>query len=1378
MGWFSSLVGGVVGFFIGGPAGAVVGAGLGATKAGEKVVNTVLDFVLQPFMPKIPDIGNQSEAQRQQGVLLQTQGSTVNVPVVYGFRKLGGSVAFAETGSTNNKYLYVAYVFSEGLVEGLREVYIDDWLLPVDQVGKLNAGQLVTINADRYKDRVQLRWYPGVYYTDAKRSTVGTTVKGDIFSEAPSFTSDMVYNGLAVLFARYEWKEIKTQEDADNNPFSGNIPEVQVTMLGKRVASLLVDSTETQSYESTPVRYSTNPAECLLDYLRNPRYGKGLSNSDIDWTTWKRAARKCNQTVTYVASGIQGPILTLNMVVDTQSTIMSNTKLMLQNFRAYMPYVQGKYKLRIEDAGNETDILSGSALIVQTITKDDIISDITFNGIEKSAKYNVVSVTYVDPDQKWSNQQVVFPESEVDRQFYITQDGGRENKYDITLGGITNYAIAKDFARLIFNKQRRQESCIFTATGKALELEPGDCIRIQSNILNFGTDPWRVVSVKINNDMSVDVGCVRNPDDIYPYVRVGEEDIVLPTYVPKGSIIYFPGSSNQPPIGLVPPIAAVFPPKTTPPASNPAPTDPNAPGGGGVGGGPNAGPETVDPNVPVGGDNNTPTAPPPPPPFNATLSLKKTTAVIDTTTNTANFSLIFTQPQEALYSYSIFWWRLNRYSPWTEIRLDTLPGAGGDIPATIRGLPATYTTPYDYYVRSFATDGRASGFVVQGQFSLQVNQDTGQLVGTGSASTKQVTEGWQLPASLVPVNPVYDDDIDFLAIKPRLSSSEPQDPRRLNISIQQLQDTINKSLNPLIDGFIVYYRFKGDTYWSYERFRYSELNRSALQLTTIELQGDFGAKVYPGDVLFTANALQQYEFFVRLTYEDGTVAKKQMGPAQAPVEFSSVNYDSDGVAGYSFTAFGTSSRAVASVKSQLIPSSFTFQTVDQDPNKSFAQGSDIVPVIDSVRADSAKNKLTWTFTPPTNSRFRGYKIRYREVKPSENPQFVETPVVSARNIAGKVVIIVEDGEYRHNARFQWVITAQYSLNGVITDATDSIFATASIPYGISSGVASSWDLFDSKTIETAVALGNLRTAFPALPTPTPKSWIKKQVAAYNAGSISSNYGNFGADITANTAFSRFFLNTYYKFVFQPDGVSTHLIVYRRVYDSLGETKTTVTTTAKYDSLGAWERVQVALSDLTTNADGFKVINVRGPLDYQLFNTRYEVTGYTTNDLLYHKMFGPSPASFPNNGGRGAETDIYPYHGVGNGSSSSRPSRRVEFLFVLGTSSTEQTKALRLVDFYTESMRFRSSFQEETDGFSVDVSKDDIIDTTGLNGFTAGYGRNLDEAITAVPIGKLNFGFGLIAGATYGSGIPRSSTNYGYGPIDQFLEGPTNGDTVY
>ena len=1388
MGFFSALVGAAVGFLVGGPVGAVIGAGIGATKVGEKVVNTVMDFVLQPFMPSMPDMGGSDAAsQREQGVLIQRQGSTSQIPVVYGYRKVGTAVSFAETGSTSNKYLYVAYVLAEGVIEGLREVYIDDWQLPVDQVGALNGGSLVTVNADRYKDRVQLRFFPGVFFANPRSSTVGSTVKGDIFAEAPSFTTDMVYNGLAVIFARFEWREIKTQADADNNPFSGNIPELSAGILGKRVASLLVDSTETTEYDANIVRYSTNPAECLLDYLRNPRYGKGLVNDDIDWTTFKTAARKCNQTVTYLATqSIQGPILTLNMVVNTDSTLMGNVKIMLQNFRAYMPYVQGKYKLRIEDAGNETDILSGAATIVQTLTKDDIVSDVTFTGIDRSSKYNVVAITYVDPDQKFSNQTVIYPETETERQVYILRDGNRENKYETTLGGITNYAIAKDFARLIFNKQRRQESCVFTATSKCLELEPGDCIRINSNILNFGTDPWRVVSVKINNDMTVDLGCVRNPDDIYPYARVGEEDEVLPTYVPKGSIVYFPGSTNANPLGLVPPTNAVFPVTITPVITNPPATNPSGPTGGGAGGGTpgggTAGPITVAPTtpvtVPVPPVNVVPTPPPPPPAFNATVGLKSSKAVSLGTGN-YNFNIIFTQPSDGLYSYSIVWWRYNRFSPWTEVRLDTLPGAGGEIPWTLNNIGFGQ---YDYYVRSFATDGRPSGFAFQGQIAFP--QNVASLTGIAGGSAIQITSAWTAPAGDVSATPRYDDDIDFFELRPKLNSGAPYTTRKMRVVMNQITSTTSKAPNFALKGVRVYYKYSGDTYYDYEDFNFGGVvNYAPGTQVAFDLTGDFGAAG-------SGNALSQYDFVVRLTYTDGTAALKQLGVATVNIE------QLTGL--YNFVAVGTGGGGNATtdqvarlVSSLLIPTGFSLKTVDENPNKAYASGAALIPNIADIRSGNTLPVLTFTFNPPTNTKWRGYKIRYRPVVPGTNQQFYELNSGFAVNSSGQVTTSLNGGAFSLNNSFDWVVTAQYydTATTSIKDSDTSLICRATIQqnlgsyYNVAPGLLNTVMAFQQQ--DTTTALNSLRTAFPALPTPSPNSWIKKsqQPADYNNQSTQL-YGNGGGapDGYRTTTGLPFKLNSYYQFKFQmPNDTFDALVVHRRVYDKNGAARTSVTTVAKYNGLGIWEKVLVPRASMTKGSDGFYTVNVRGPIDPELFNSAYQVTA---GNNLIKSQFGsgsyPSYSSPPFD-----QTGIYPYYGAGNTTwTYSANTTWVEFLFSIKDAGTEQTRAIRLKDFYTPAAA-ADGFKTAIDGFlSGNVRKDDIVTISDFNTFDAGYSRNINEAITStIALSKLQMGSRQQNGAAWLRPDPQPSqvpsiTSYSATSVTIVLQQPTTGDTVY
>ena len=1361
MGWLGAILGGVVGFLVGGPVGAVIGAGLGATKVGEKVINSVMDFVLSPFMPKLPD-GGQDAAAREQGVLIQRSGSTVAIPVVYGLRKVGGAIAFAETGSTNNQYLWVAYVFAEGQIEGLHELWLDDIQL-VDSAGgpgyiqRLNAGELVSIDSGRFSGRAQFRFYPGVYYNDPTKSTIATTVKADVFANAPSFTNQMVYNGLAVLFARYEWKEIKTQADADANPFSGKIPEAQALILGKRVASLLTDSTESLTYDQTVGdpslnRYSTNPAECLLDYLRNPRYGKGLVNTDIDWATWRTAARKFNQTVTYLdANGTPtGPILTVNAVVDTGQSLMNNVKFLLSNSRAYMPYVQGKYKLKIEDAGNPTDILSGSAEIAMTFTKDDIVSDITYLGIDKSSKYNVVAVTYVDPNSKWSNQVVVYPETESERQRYIDLDGGRENKYDVTYGCITNYPMAKDMARLIFNKQRRQESCVFTGTSKALELEPGDNIRIQSNILNFGIDPWRVISIKINNDMTVNLGCVRNPDDMYPYVRVGEEDYVLTPYIPKGSSRIVPSSQND--LALNPPIKAQFPPNTSGIQTNPSPTDPNSIGGGGVGGG-NPGGGTAGPTT---GTPTTPNTQPTPAPvpkladFAAALALKKVSSA-DQGNGTSIFTLTFTQPSDSLYDKSTLWWRINQNSPWATIELTNKPGAGGEISTNIPGLPNTYFTPYSFYVRSYATDGRGSIQVLQGTFGNVQNQTTGLIVGTGSASQIQVASGWVIPAStVVTATPVYNDSIDYSAIVPKL----PSDPRRLTLKIQQLQNTISGTVNNLINGVTVYYKFKTDTYWEHETFTYPG-NYTFGQLS-FDLAGDFGARG-------TTGSLQQYDFLVRLNYSDGRAAEKQMGPATAPVEVSGT-----GLTVYDI--FGTSSSASASVKSATIPTGFALPLVEQNTTNSFAVGSDIVPVV-QVSANVYNNSLLWSFTPPNNSKFRGYKIRYRQVVAGANTTYSTVTVGAAANVAGVIPMTIADSTYAHGIKYEWVITAQYSVSGVTTDCLNSLYGQALIPAGDANwnGV----DLFakiftGTQPILTTLALGNLAISFPGLPTVNPKSWIKKQPQAYNVNTMST----FGSPDVYAVGGGVYYINSWYELKFQPDGASDNIVIYRRVYDSYGLQRTTTGSNAKYWQLGAWEKKTVSLASLSTDAAGWKILNVRGPIDTTLFDPYYQVSGYGSR-VLYANNYGPSPSIYPFGPGSSPSTNnIYPYYGVGNSAVGTGVTRYAEFIFVLATGATEQTKGLRLTEFQTTTSGV--GYKTEVDGFvSGNIKKDDVVTVSDFNTLDSGYARRLSEAITVSSFNQLAKGSAFYGGV----GVPQYPTTGG--GYSYYLRQPESGTvTVY
>ena len=1222
MGWFSSLVGGVIGFFVGGPVGAVIGAGLGATKVGEKVVNAVVDFVVQPFMGLFdaPDMGG--EAERQQGVLVTRRaGGAESIPVIYGFRKVGGLITFAETGSTTNKYLWVAYVFSEGLVEGLFELYIDDNQLDGAIIADLNAGKEVSITTGKFAKRVVMRWSPGVYYATPSTSTLGTDLKAGLMKDSPSFKNTMTYNGLATLFVRYEWLAVTTQAEADANPFSGSIPDVAAVMLGKRVASLVAGTTnESFTYGGAGYteRYSTNPAEILLDYLRNPRYGKGMSNSEIDWASFRIAAAKCNTEVTYTTTNIKGPIMTCNYVLDTNNSIFQNVKLLLQGFRAYLPYVQGTYKLKIEDAGNPTDITSGAAeIIAECVSTYQIIDaslldntyeisgEVTYTGIDRSSKYNQVVVTYVDPrtEFKWSNQQVVYPETEAERQALVSLDGGRENKLEVTFGTITNYAMAKDFAKILLNKSRYAESATLTVSSHAFELEPGDNIRIQSKLLNFGDIPWRVVNISHKENYTFDLGCVRNPDFLYPYTRIGEPDRVNPIYVPKGASIYYPVEIDKPDYSLVPPTQAV----TTVPGgttTNPAPTTPTTTtgniAGGGVGG--STGSTNTD------GTNDTPTTAPKPQPLTDIIDITNLTYVVKNGLTYAR--LIFTQPQHVMYNGFDYYYGLGSSTVnVTKGTETTLAGAGKSITTDIGPLAIISTlqataNAYTLWARvKYSTGEYSTKFI-----KIALNPANSAGAGTNPSETIQVvSQAWPTftEADLSATN----NSIERItATVPSLTAT-----RTLNISL--VQNVRTEALNTNVNGVNCYYKVSTDTYYT----KVSKVFGSYAPGTTTTF-------AFPGDIGVSGGPVL-YDFVFRLTYASGAESTKQYVLPGLRMESPSTVYPYEATYG------------VNNVTAVKTISEYPIATVDQAPPGTVAAALDTKLGIGSANAgvnflvSGTTTGMRFFLDPPAvanRATWRGVKIRYRAVIPGTNPALTVSSD-SAVTINANGLRVIDVYGMTFDQVYNIIITPQVSSGGVVQDSNFSLAGTGYVHNRTQSTDFPSnnnWAYsFNFQQVDTNTALSQANQAFD-LVDPTVDI-----IACDNRISAATNVNYNGFFLNG----SQVVRTNYIRLQYNGDKITglSKLYIYRRMRATNFGTTGATQTYATHYGVGRWERVEI-----THTGTGNKIVNLRFPTHFSEFSPYYGVAGYaTSHPTLVKVSSNEPPGSTPIAATRGLYTAV-------------------------------------------------------------------------------------------------------------------------------------------
>ena len=496
------------------------------TKVVKSVINFVGDvvgFVLNPFGAfDTPDINAQNADVAAQGVTVTKNGTNIALPVVYGFRRIGGALVYAETGSTNNQYLYTAFALCEGPIEGIKRIIVDDVALPLPS-NFYTDGAVVDVTSGKFNGRIKFQVRYGYQATN---SNVDSSLRGPNWDK-----KQRPFTRAAFVVMRFYWKEIKTQADADNNPFNGGIPNVKFDILGKRVMDVRRYSEPYSNFTYAPFStanpYSFNPANIILDYMLNPEYGAGLTESQIDFESFKVAAKKYAQTVSY-NNNYSGPALTMNAVVDTNTKVLDNLKRLLQGARAMMTYTQGKYKIKVEDGGNDTDISSTSINIAFDVDKNYVVGGITLDGERKKTKYNEVIVNWVDPDREFTNQQAIYTEAAD-----LALDNDEKLVGEFTFHTISNPAIAWETARMIYKKSRSQKTITFNGTQELLNLEVGDIIRVTDTILQLSLDTFRVVGLQLNNDLTVAIDAVEHDATIYPATGgVGQISVPPQVFLP------------------------------------------------------------------------------------------------------------------------------------------------------------------------------------------------------------------------------------------------------------------------------------------------------------------------------------------------------------------------------------------------------------------------------------------------------------------------------------------------------------------------------------------------------------------------------------------------------------------------------------------------------------------------------------------------------------------------------------------------------------------------------------------------------------------------------------------------------------------------------
>jgi len=244
-----------------------------------------------------------------QDILANKTSAGGKIPVVYGTRRVGAQVLYMDVSDNDSRHLFVVYALSVGECDEIlgRTIELDgnpltdpkrfkygsyigsdragetgysghNSLNSVSQVGSTisaGAGGFGTSSTSRYRITFNLH-----------HGASSQTADPMLVASMPNWTSAHRLDGVCYIAAHYKF---------DTEGMFRGVPQLTVQVKGKRIYD--PRSGETAFTDSTGKVIGNNPALCFLDFIRDNDYGKGLTNSQINFTTFGTAATTCETLV-------------------------------------------------------------------------------------------------------------------------------------------------------------------------------------------------------------------------------------------------------------------------------------------------------------------------------------------------------------------------------------------------------------------------------------------------------------------------------------------------------------------------------------------------------------------------------------------------------------------------------------------------------------------------------------------------------------------------------------------------------------------------------------------------------------------------------------------------------------------------------------------------------------------------------------------------------------------------------------------------------------------------------------------------------------------------------------------------------------------------
>ena len=351
---------------------------------------------------------------------------------------------------------------------------------------------------------------------------------------ADEISTDMKGQNVAYSWSRFYY-------DIESPEYQGE------PTLTAEIKGTLVWDPRTHPISPTVKAWSSNPALCLLDYLTAP-YGRGLDLSDIDLDSFIAGANSCDEVVTLPAETVvetagdyynpttgtfdtlaQGdtftwhrygqathsaPRYSCNVVLESTNNTKNNAQEILKCMKGSLPFIQGKYKLVLEETGSP----------VMSFNDDNTLGTVSLGFADRAKRLSRCTVKFPNANKGYKPDTISWPAAySTLHNAYMSQDNGDDLHTEVELTGVTDLYQARDLAEFMVRDSRTQEFITFKAQPSALVLECGDLIEVTSDILDIVNKIYRIRTLTVNADLTVNIKAQEYDPSVYPWNLTDED---------------------------------------------------------------------------------------------------------------------------------------------------------------------------------------------------------------------------------------------------------------------------------------------------------------------------------------------------------------------------------------------------------------------------------------------------------------------------------------------------------------------------------------------------------------------------------------------------------------------------------------------------------------------------------------------------------------------------------------------------------------------------------------------------------------------------------------------------------------------------------------